>query len=187
MSEDTPGVLTQIESGDAVLVHRRRTLRSCLDHGILSFLICMRIQRATRSPWNHIGIACGGTDLIEAEWGGVRQRPIADYVSNPDTFRVRIVKSPRLMDPRVAVTWATSQIGHGTYDWRWIIMLRVATLLFGAKGTRMLRARRDGFWICSELVAQSWREGGFTNYWRYQVPGDFSGIGLPGAFDVVTP
>lgn len=183
---DPSGVVHSIAAspGDAVLVHRRRTLRSAFGGfargpragfaQLVSWIVCVRIQAATRSRWNHVAGVVNHLTLVEAEWGGVRQISASYYIGRPHMFELRVVNAPTRVDRSAAVAYMNARVGKASYDWRRIILLRMATILFGPRGTRIVRNRRDGSVICSDLVAEAWSAGGFGRPWSLSVPADFS-------------
>lgn len=151
-------------AGDVILVSRRINLRSWLRSPLATF-ISWRIQRCTRSPWNHVAGYVGNGELIEAEWNCGVVRTKLDEAYPRDRFRVEVARAPREVDRlEVAEWWKTIGVGGYRYDWRAILLMRVAAALEGPDGIRR-RIRmnaEDGAFHCAELCAQGWQVGGFA-------------------------
>lgn len=146
-----------------IVVGRVLGWRSWLRSPIASTL-SWRIQRALRSPWNHVACYLGGPgrELAEADWHrGVVVRPVADLLSSRE-HRCAIVRPPARVDRAAAVAaWrgaASASKGRRSYSVRMLILMRIAALLYGAEGIRdvVRNNPRDGAWVCSELGAAGW-------------------------------
>lgn len=171
-------ILVHAEPGDAVLVSRRLTLRAWLTRPI-SCLISWRIREATGSRWNHVAGYIGDGELVEAEWNlGVKRTKAADRYP-VDQYDLAIARPPSEVDREIVFNFwldiASDRCAR--YDWRAILLMRIAAILWGPKGIREhVTARvKDGAWICSELTAAGWEVGGMAAASRaLKVPGDFA-------------
>jgi len=166
------------DPGDVLLVRRRPTIRAWLTRPVSS-AISARIRAATASRWNHVACVVAEGWLVEAEWDhGVRRLPLADYLTG--AYELAVAPCPRDADPIQAISfWGReARRVRARYDWRGIILMRVAGLLYGPAGIarRVQLASDDGAWICSELAAAGWKAGGLSDDQadRLLVPGDFS-------------
>lgn len=148
--------------GDVLLVSRVRSFRSWLSAPVGS-LISWRIQSTTGSPWNHVAAHVGNGVLLEAEWGkGIVRSRVEHYEGKH--YRLAIARPPSDVDPWKAVEWWEDNARHKPgYDWRSIVLMRVAGLLYGHQGIRqVIRAHpNDGAYICSEWAACGWVWGGY--------------------------
>lgn len=183
-----------IRPGDALLVGRRRGVGTALRGFLRIFgrgreanvrgpiaelwahLVSRRIQSTTGSPWNHVALVVDDHGLVaEAGWSGVSLAGIAREYPTRD-YRLAVVAPPTEVDRAAAVRLGFREAARKTrYDWRWIALIRVATLLFGPSGYRALSPRAlDEWWICSELVAAAWFGETSPRLSEFVVPADFS-------------
>jgi hypothetical protein len=152
---------TTVRRGDVIVVGRIFTWRAWL-RSPLACAISWRIQRSTRSSWNHVACYLGGGAIAEAEWNrGVRVALLRPAYLTGD-YRIAIVRPPDAVSRATAsATWQTAAAesrGIRSYSLRTLILMRVAALLFGAEGIRDVVRNHpgDGAWICSELAAHGW-------------------------------
>lgn len=163
--------------GDVVLVSRRLTLRAWL-RAPISCLISWRIRRTTGSRFNHVACYVGDGQVVEAEWNlGVRKTHLATRYPT-DRFHLAVGRAPYAVDRDVAsLYWLdVARGGRARYDWRSILLMKVAAILYGPDGIRHhVAIRRDeGAFVCSELGANGWEVGGMANAVDVlKVPGDF--------------
>lgn len=163
---------------DLLLVHRRRTFRS-FRAGPVSWLISRRIQALSGSRWNHVAVSVGHGQLVEAEWGGIVRTPLSAYLRQQERGIVDLERIPRPNGvapdaAAVGVAWLLGQVGKGRYDYRTIVAMRMAALLWGHDGIRRITQPIDDAWICSELAAAAWAAAGFdARLTEVQTPGDF--------------
>lgn len=160
--------------GDVVLVSRRSTFWQWVRHPISS-TISARIRSSTGSKWSHVACYIGGGYVVEAEWnkGVVRTNFASDY--HPDKYEWKVVSPPERVDREAAVAfWNIQYKGKATYDHKALIAMRVNAMLWGHDGIKRYAAKLDSQWICSELAAAGWFQGGMMNGLRdLLVPGDF--------------
>ena len=163
--------------GDVVLISRKLSVWTWLRSPVSS-LISWRIRDTTGSRWNHVAGYVGDGEVVEAEWDrGVRRSNLADEYP-ADKFDIAVATAPRSVDRRAAVSFWNLQAHAPTasYDWRSIVLMRLAVVMDGPDGIRrrIRNSDNDDAWICSELCAAGWQAGGFARATReFLVPGDF--------------
>ena len=135
-----------------------------------------RIQRDTRSPYNHVGVLqwyAGEWYVLEAVWsGGLVRRPLKVYATSGQRLTVGEWTMDRT-HRRTAVNWLTARIGAPYDKWK-IVKLRLLQLILGARAVRkMLTGENDAALICSEAVIRAIRETGPA----LSACGDYAGPG----------
>lgn len=173
--------------GDVVLLWRRGTWREWIRRPVSS-AISWRIRRATTTaemrargvtPPNHVALLVDlDHRVLEAEFDrteGVGFAELRDKYPL-QRFDAKVARLPDRYDRGAVIAQANiiARTARG-YDLRYIAFMRLAVALFGVDGLRNVRAPRDdGRYICSELCADAWAHGGFTEALDELVtPGDF--------------
>lgn len=162
--DSVEGIQVTPMRGDVIVVGRRLTLLSWLTNPISTF-ISWRIQRATGSPWNHVVGYLGSGTIIEADWDrGVTQGHLETLYPN-GAFRRAVAVPPSGVNRSLVVERWRQMAGElYRYDWRAIILMRIAAALFGPAGIRKyIRMDRSGRAIhCVAVCAIGWEAGGFA-------------------------
>lgn len=163
------------QPGDLLLVSRRRTLRSFLA-GPVTFFVSWRIQATTDSKWNHVACAVNNAEVVEAEFLGVTKLTLESYFRKSWKYEfARYV--PADIDGASCADFWRDQIG-GKYDFKWILAIKLWTLLYGNDGLVRIQAKSgDRFWICSELACEGLLKGGWKG--RAISPADFGKDAVP--------
>lgn len=154
--------LPALEPGDVLLVSRRRGFKSWARSPFGS-LVSWRIQSSTGSKWNHVAAYVGNGQLLEAAWGKGIVRSKASQYDKPH-YELAVAKPPPGVDPMTAVVWWRENAKPATsYDWRSIVLMRVAGLLYGHQGIKdVVRGKPgDDGWICSEWCTAGWTAAGY--------------------------
>ena len=118
-----------------------------------------RLRWRRGSKWNHVAIVShvknGVAYITQAEPRGVtndkRLNTVGEYV---------LVKPPVMVSAHKTVEFASLQVGH-RYSF-----LSIWSIFFDILTPNWFPAfRRDDTWICSSLVAESLRYGGYLHNW----------------------
>lgn len=108
------------------------------------------IRKLCNSPYSHLGIMANNGKMIDADWGGVKVRPLyEDY----DEFRIYMPES----DWKLACNWLSGQRGK-----RYDFLGALGTAIYNALGWKRAKNLLNdvGKWTCSELVFEFCRHGG---------------------------
>ena len=147
--------------------------------------LAWRIQRTTKSPWNHVAIVAqeastGRLWVVEAlTKGGVIKTPLRTWKrAVRGTVALGRVKCPTKY-AESAARWAESMVGR-PYDWRLILQIRALQLILGPQvvdrlqlPARLLNGNANDLLICSELAIAGYRQSG----WPLADVGPFAGPG----------
>lgn len=165
------------QPGDLLLVSRRRTLRSFFA-GPITYLISRRIQRSTRSKWNHVACAINNIEFVEADFKGVNKVNITCYTLKRWKYELGHLAIENNKENRcLAAEFWKKQVG-AHYDFKWLIGIRIWTLFFGLDGLKRIQAKTDdGFWICSELAKEGIKLTGYAT--TAITPADFVSLVNP--------
>lgn len=188
-----------IQPGDVILVHRRSTWRAWLRHPISS-LISARIRATTGSKWNHVACVVGVQPkthpvkshghgvfevvitlehhIVEAEWNKGVVSGILEDCYPPDQYEIAVAKPPAEVDREAAVAFwkLVASSGKAKYDWRSIAMMKFAAIIGGHKAIAkyVVNSEGDDLWICSEVGAAGWHNGGMRDAYKLiKDPGSF--------------
>lgn len=157
---DARDALSTLRPGDLLLVRRIPSVWQWVRHPIKSY-ICHRIRVLSRSRWNHVACAIGDGELVEADWAGVLRRPVGVY-DRPGKYEVKVIRHPLTLNAEAATRRWKNEAGK-EYDRALIGRLWWAAMRGGIDAMRrVIHDARDGRWICSELAAAGWTDGGVT-------------------------
>jgi hypothetical protein len=175
-------VLRRLAVGSVLCVSRVLSIESWLTSP-LSTAVSWRIQSSTGSPINHVACCVAPGWLVEAEWDrGVQRTPLAAYLEPAarGKLRLAVATPPEWVNLDKAVAfWQSTMKGLRKYDWRKIVLMKMAAILYGHEGLSRHIASRDGddLWVCSELAAGGWLDswcGSQSDVPSLVDPGDFA-------------
>lgn len=171
--------MISVEAGDVILISRKwRGWCEMIPHNLVSYLISRRIQKTTKSAFNHVGIAISGSKMIEA-LREVEITPIAKYLDK-NKYRIKVLRYKYISDfaRQRIVDWAIRQENE-KYNYVMLLKIRLVLFLEGILGLKawILKGKIDrSVWICSELAQSAYRSQGVELAPGLMVPGDFEGL-----------
>jgi len=164
----------ETQACDIILVHRRwRGYRNEVGHWG-SYFLSWRIQKATRSKWNHAALMLDDDILIEAV-KVIRAIPLSYYSDDKDKYEIKVLRYPELSETQKEdiAKWAKFRLNE-KYDWTAIIRMRLALYVGGLIGAKfMLDNINDNQWICSEFIQEAYRQAGIGFQAGLMTPADF--------------